>query len=165
MACVSRCQSRSSWNHRSVPPTELAPLVSVLPTKRHVCPDCSKSYSNLGGLKQHRDHKHPEPGAKPKYECEHCHKTHANSSNLKRHLLSCGPNKITPAEGQYVCNECGFTAKQKGGVKQHKCKGARRQRIGDAEEEEELRRTLAISQAEADEKATTRWTIVLERTK
>ncbi len=64
-----------------------------------------------------------------------------------------------------MCNECGFTAKQKGGVKQHKCKGARRQRIGDAEEEEELRRTLAISQAEADEKATTRWTIVLKRTK
>jgi hypothetical protein len=81
---------------------------SKINTHRVQCPNCSKTYAYKGGLKQHMDKHHPEPGSQPKYMCEYCDKSHACSSNLARHLLSCknSPDYIKPSEGKFICEEC-----------------------------------------------------------
>jgi len=72
------------------------------------CPNCPKTYASKGGLKQHMDKHHSEPGSQPKYDCQFCNRSHACSSNLSRHLLSCkgNPDKIRPDEGRFVCKHC-----------------------------------------------------------
>ena len=85
------------------------------------CLHCSKTYKGAGGLKQHMDKHHPEPGALPKYQCKYCERNHACSGNLKRHIDSCksNPDRILSGEGQFKCEVCSRGFKQKGNLKKH----------------------------------------------
>ena len=89
------------------------------------CPCCPKTYSGRGGLKQHMDMHHPEPGALAKYVCEFCDRAHACRSNLERHKLSCKKNPVSIAAGsvdcKFKCEACGHGFKQKVNMLMHRC--------------------------------------------
>lgn len=80
------------------------------------CPNCPKNYAGTGGLKQHMDKHHPEPGSQPRYQCGFCWRSHANSSNLERHLMSCKKNsdRVVPLDGKFTCEECASVGIHKG---------------------------------------------------
>ena len=93
---------------------------------RFQCTQCTKTYAGKGGLKQHMDKHHPEPGAVAKYVCGFCDKIHACKSNLERHKLSCKKNSCRIASGsdacKFKCNICGHGSKQKANMLKHQAK-------------------------------------------
>ena len=90
------------------------------------CPCCTKTYASSGGLRQHMDKHHPEPGSVAKYVCGFCDIIHACRSNLKRHELSCKKNPSAIAAGsvecEFKCDVCGYGFKQKGNMLTHRLK-------------------------------------------
>jgi len=94
--------------------------------ERVPCLCCSKTYASMGGLRQHMNKHHSEPGTISKYVCGFCDRVHACRSNLERHEISCkkNPDAITAgsAECEFKCDVCGHGFKQKINMISHRFK-------------------------------------------
>src|SRR5436190_8028886 len=68
----------------------------------HICPTCSKSYTQSGSLNRHMSVAH---GSKL-YECDVCHRNLSTKSSLDRHnRLKHGSDNKIQGEGKYSDSE------------------------------------------------------------
>ncbi|XP_061685139.1 zinc finger protein 679 [Syngnathoides biaculeatus] len=83
-------------------------------SRRHICDQCSLSFTDSGALKAHKQ-THRGFGQGPPYTCEHCGKAFTQACNLKVH------QKIHSGQGLHLCSQCGKGFPSLKELKTHKC--------------------------------------------
>lgn len=94
---MSNLSKKFIMNHENSNHQSILTSSSQDPVKRHLCPDCPKSFHRSGDLIKH---KRTHTGEKP-FVCLHCSRAFGDSSSLSAH------KRIHTGERPYQCLDCG----------------------------------------------------------